>query len=131
VEEMFRMGFVGEVRGLLDRYPKRCHAFKAIGYRQIIDHLDGRTSLEEAILLTQQASRRYAKRQLTWFRSDPEIVWIKAAGGPEPVASEAASLIGPFLMGVEFVVGFCRETRSQPAEPRRGGRKVAPGDSPG
>jgi tRNA dimethylallyltransferase len=86
---MFSAGFVGEVEALVRRYPLESHAFKAIGYRQIISHLAGVLSLENAIEDTCRESRRYAKRQLTWFRAEPEIRWIDASGGLDS-ALEAA-----------------------------------------
>jgi tRNA dimethylallyltransferase len=76
VEEMIRAGFVEEVGALLERFPTGCQALKAIGYRQISEYLRGERSLQEAVQNTQQESRRYAKRQLTWFRADAEIVWL-------------------------------------------------------
>jgi tRNA dimethylallyltransferase len=89
VGEMFSSGFVEEVETLIRRYPRESHAFKAIGYRQIISHLNGALSLEEAIDDTCRESRRYAKRQLTWFRADPEIRWIDAADGLDSALEKA------------------------------------------
>jgi tRNA dimethylallyltransferase len=74
VEEMLKGGFLEEVRGLLDRFPRSSQAFKAIGYRQIAEFLEGRLSYQQAIEETKIESRRYAKRQMTWFRSDYSIV---------------------------------------------------------
>ena len=76
VEEMLQAGFADEVRSLLDRFPRECHPFKAIGYKQVGDYLEGRSTLDQAIEQIQRASRHYAKRQLTWFRSDPEVIWL-------------------------------------------------------
>jgi tRNA dimethylallyltransferase len=97
VEEMVQNGFLEEVRRLLQMFPAGAPAFKAIGYRQMIDHLQGRTSFEEAIEETRQESRRYAKRQMTWFRRDPAIEWIADEEGPDAVAERAAALIEGFL----------------------------------
>ncbi len=98
VQEMFDSGFVDEVRGLLRLYPRNCQAFKAIGYREIADYLDGRISLPQAIADTQQQSRRYAKRQLTWFRSDPGVAWLDGALDPAHLEAEAARQISLFLI---------------------------------
>jgi tRNA dimethylallyltransferase len=76
VEEMFESGLVEETRTLLNSYPRFSQAFKAIGYRQISEYFYGKLSLLHAIEATQMESRRYAKRQLTWFRSDPDILWL-------------------------------------------------------
>ena len=102
VVEMFDRGFVEEVRALLSRYPRDCHAFKAIGYRQVARHLDGEISLAEAIHEMQKESRHYAKRQLTWFRSLPDIRWLDAARGWTEVEAEALNLAGSHLDNVVF-----------------------------
>ena len=97
VEQMFRDGFVEEVKSLIERYPRSCQALKAIGYRQIATYLDGQSKLEQAVEETQRESRRYAKRQLTWFRSDPQIVWLDASIGPERLTAQALQHIQDFL----------------------------------
>jgi tRNA dimethylallyltransferase len=97
VEEMFRHGFVEEVQELLKRYPRNCHAFKAIGYRQIAGYLDAESTLDQALEDTQRESRRYAKRQTTWFRSDPEIVWLDATAGGEELLGHASRQVTEFL----------------------------------
>jgi len=97
VEEMFQAGFLEEVRGLLERFPRSSHAFKAIGYRQIAEHLDGQLSLEQAVEETKKQSRHYAKRQLTWFRADPSILWLDGRLDPNELQIRAAALIAEFL----------------------------------
>ncbi|MBN2242154.1 MAG: tRNA (adenosine(37)-N6)-dimethylallyltransferase MiaA [Acidobacteria bacterium] len=97
VEEMFRSGFPDEVRALLSRYPRSAPAFKAIGYRHVVDYIDGKFSLEEAVENTKMQSRRYAKRQMTWFRKDPEILWIEDADEPENLKAKAKALVEGFL----------------------------------
>jgi tRNA dimethylallyltransferase len=70
---MIEEGLVDEVRGLL---PYRNHnALQTVGYKEIFEYLDGKTSLDEAITNIKTNTRRYAKRQLTWFRKDPSIEW--------------------------------------------------------
>jgi tRNA dimethylallyltransferase len=97
VDEMFRGGFAGEVRSLLEQYPKSSPAFKAIGYRQIVEHLDGKCSIEQATEDTKMESRRYAKRQMTWFGRDPDIRWIEDRGNAEDIEKEAVEMIEMFL----------------------------------
>lgn len=99
VEEMFQAGFVEEVQRLLKKHDRTAHAFTAIGYRQIVDHLEGRASLEQAISETQKQSRRYAKRQLTWFRAEQNIVWLDGLRPPDEVEREAALRVSEFLDG--------------------------------
>ncbi len=97
VEEMFRQGLVEEVQGLLARFPRDCQAFKAIGYREIASYLEGRLSLQQAMEDTQRESRRYAKRQMTWFRSDARIVWLDGTLGEDSLEAEAVQRAMEFL----------------------------------
>lgn len=77
VDLMVEAGLVEEVKGLLERgYPRNCVAMRSFGYKELIDYLDGVRTLDEAIALLKQNTRRFAKRQLTWFRNDPRIEWI-------------------------------------------------------
>lgn len=74
---MMEAGLTQEVEDLLKMgVPRGCTAMQAIGYKEIIRALDGRNSMEEAAETIKQESRRYAKRQLTWFRRNPDIHWI-------------------------------------------------------
>ena len=74
VDMMVADGLVEEARAM---YPKRhLNALQTVGYREIFDHLDGKCSLEEAIELIKRNSRRYAKRQMTWFRRDERVGWF-------------------------------------------------------
>jgi tRNA dimethylallyltransferase len=80
VEAMMAEGFPEEVRGLLAQgYSPRLKPMQALGYRQLVRHLHGACSLPEAIRDIQRDTRRYAKRQITWFRADPEFVWCSLA----------------------------------------------------
>ncbi len=80
VEKMMEDGLVDEVTSL---YPhKDLNALQTVGYQEIIDHLDGKTSLENAVALIKQHSRQYAKRQMTWFKKDSSIHWVNAAEEP-------------------------------------------------
>lgn len=97
VDEMFHAGFVEEVRGLLENFPRTSQAFRAIGYRQIAAHLEGKISLEQAVEETKKESRHYAKRQLTWFRSDPSIVWLDGLLEFCDLEKKASFLIEEFL----------------------------------
>jgi tRNA dimethylallyltransferase len=73
VDHMIDRGLVEEVKGLL---PYRNHnALRTVGYREIFEYLDGKVSLDEAIANIKTNTRRYAKRQFTWFRKDPSIEW--------------------------------------------------------
>ncbi len=81
VQSMFDGGLLEEVRLLLARgYPPHCKGFEALGYREALDVVEGRKSLAEAVGEAAQRSRRYAKRQLTWFGKEPGVCWIPLAG---------------------------------------------------
>ena len=77
VDQMIDRGLIEEVKGLLaGGCPRNSVAMQGIGYKEIIRYLDGMQSLDEAIALLKTNTRRYAKRQLTWFRKDARIQWI-------------------------------------------------------
>ena len=87
VEIMLEQGLLQEIRDLLDSgIPEKTTAMQAIGYKEFVDALAGRSNLETAVALVQQSSRRYAKRQLTWFRRNGEMNWIIRE--PETPAAE-------------------------------------------
>ena len=74
---MLQQGLVEEIQGLLaDGIPEKATAMQAIGYKEFVDALDGRCTIEEAADQVRQSSRRYAKRQLTWFRRNKAIHWL-------------------------------------------------------
>jgi tRNA dimethylallyltransferase len=76
VDAMIEAGFLNEVKGLLDMgYSDDLKSMQSIGYRHLVDFIKGRCSWDEAIRTLKRDTRRYAKRQLTWFKADPEIVW--------------------------------------------------------
>ena len=90
--EMFAAGLVDETRGLLARYGP-VKALDSLGYRQALAVLAGTMSEEAAIAAAQQGHRNYAKRQLTWFRREPEVHWIEGFGDELEVSREAAELV--------------------------------------
>ena len=87
--EMFSAGLMDEARGLLDRYGP-VNALDSLGYRQALAVLAGTLSREDGITAAQQGHRNYAKRQLTWFRREPEVIWI-AGFGDDPEALRMAT----------------------------------------
>lgn len=81
VARMMEAGWLEEVSGLLSRgLDPGLPAFQAIGYRQLVRHLEGEWSLDRAIAETIRATCRFAKRQETWFRKEPDITWFSAQG---------------------------------------------------
>ena len=99
VERMVRGGLLEEIRSLLDSsIPEKATAMQAIGYKEFVDVLAGRCSVEEAIAQVQQSSRRYAKRQITWFKRNPEVQWLRRdeSTGPEEILSQARQRLKNF-----------------------------------
>lgn len=91
VDAMVEAGLVEEVRGLLAQgFREGVTAPQAIGYKEIVEALDGTISLDEAIVRIKTATHRYAKRQRTWFRKDTRIHWIDANAGDTDALTEAA-----------------------------------------
>lgn len=76
VELMMKKGLIKEVENLVKKYSKEAPALSGIGYRQIVEYLQGKTSSSEALELVKRDSRRFAKRQLTWFRRNKNIKWV-------------------------------------------------------
>jgi tRNA dimethylallyltransferase len=89
---MFAVGLIEETRSLLARYGP-VKAFDSLGYRQAMAVLAGTMSEEAAIAAAQQGHRNYAKRQLTWFRREPEVHWIEAFGDQPETLRAAAELL--------------------------------------
>ena len=82
VDDMWSRGLVDEVRRLLDEGLREGFtAIRAIGYRQVVDHLDGLIDEDEAKRLVKKATRRFVRKQLGWYRRDPRIRWLEA-GSP-------------------------------------------------
>ncbi len=83
VEEMFEAGLLNEVRTLLQKNPSET-PLQAIGYKEVIRYLEGKMDYPGLIQEVKKATRRYAKRQFTWFRKEEGIRWIDITGIYEP-----------------------------------------------
>lgn len=79
VDIMVEQGLIQEVQNLIQKYDQYPTAMQALGYKEIKQYLEGNTSKEEAIETIKQETRRYAKRQLTWFRKNKETIWLDAS----------------------------------------------------
>ena len=90
VNLMIKEGLIKEVENLAKRYDQKQQSFDTIGYREIIEYLNKKISLDEAIDLIKKNTRQYAKRQMTWFKKDKRIHWIKNK-------KEAKKLVKEFL----------------------------------
>jgi tRNA dimethylallyltransferase len=78
VHQMFKDGFVEEVKSLEPKLRKGKTALRALGYSQVLSLLNGEITEQEAITLTINATKKFARRQLSWFRRDPLIHWLDA-----------------------------------------------------
>ena len=76
VDKMINEGLIEEVRNLIDKYDKFPTAMQGLGYKEVVDYLNNKLSKEEMVDKIKQETRRYAKRQLTWFRKNKSIIWI-------------------------------------------------------
>lgn len=77
IDEMIREGLIEEVEGLRNRgFTKDMVSMQGLGYKEILDYLEGNLGLEEAVYILKRDTRHFAKRQLTWFRREPEVVWV-------------------------------------------------------
>lgn len=92
VDRMFQTGLVEETQRLLEQgVSPRSTALQALGYRQVLEYLEGRRSLTETIALVKQRTRQFAKRQRTWFRGQMPLRWVEVCPGAG--ASEVADRI--------------------------------------
>lgn len=87
VDAMMNAGLLDEVRGLVERYGPDIKSLQAVGYREMVAHLKGELLLDQAVELTKKNTRHFAKRQMTWFKADPDIQWFN------PEKSEEVSLM--------------------------------------
>lgn len=96
--KMFEAGLADEVRQVIEMgYGPGSKAFESIGYREAILAISGRFTAEEATAATQIATRQYAKRQRTWFRREPGIVWLEGFGDLRKTIETANGLVQNFL----------------------------------
>jgi tRNA dimethylallyltransferase len=94
VDRFFEAGLVEEVRRLREEgVPRTANSLKALGYREVLDHLDGSLEIAETIDLVKMNTRRYAKRQMTWFRREPNVAWFELGEDPEDRYPEIEALI--------------------------------------
>ena len=83
VDLMIEDGLIDEVKNLVNKYSEFPTAMQGLGYKEVVEYLDGKTSKEEMIEKIKMETRRYAKRQLTWFRKDKDIIWINGLDNTE------------------------------------------------
>jgi tRNA dimethylallyltransferase len=98
VRQMLDGGLIEEVRGLLARgIPASAKPLEAIGYRHVITDLDSSSPRQERIRIIQRDTRRYAKRQMTWFRKQADITWFDGPGDIDEIKNKVYQFVKPFV----------------------------------
>jgi tRNA dimethylallyltransferase len=90
-QQMFEAGLVEETQRLLEKYGDAAGPLASLGYRQAVQLSRGELTREQALQAAQQGHRNYAKRQMTWFRREPEVQWLRGFGDDEQVQREAVA----------------------------------------
>lgn len=93
VQKMFEAGLVEETRALMAKYGESARPLASIGYKQVAQFLKGQIDEKNLISAVQQAHRNYAKRQITWFRREPDVKWIAGFGDAAEERSQAVALV--------------------------------------
>ena len=97
-QKMFANGLLDETKQLLERYGA-VPLLESLGYRQARQVLSGELTLEQAVAGAQQGHRNYAKRQMTWFRREPEVAWLQGLGDDPDLQKHAAELVSRAAAG--------------------------------
>jgi len=98
VNRMFQAGLVEEVRELLESgIPPSAKPFEAIGYRHVITNIDSCIPRDETIRIIQRDTRRYAKRQMTWFRKQSEVTWFDGPGDNDEIKNKVHQFLKPLV----------------------------------
>jgi len=112
---MFESGLVEETAGLLEKYGDTAQALSSLGYRQAVQLVRGQIDHARGISQAQQAHRNYAKRQMTWFRREPEVVWLAGFGDDPEIQLAAVAQVQDALEGRSSTSKACPSTRAQNA----------------
>ena len=92
---MFDGGLIEETRAILEKYGSGAGPLGSLGYKQAVQHLRGEIDRKLAVWAAQQAHRNYAKRQMTWFRREPGVRWLKGFGDDPEIQAQAIALVEP------------------------------------
>jgi len=90
---MFEAGLIEETRQLLETYGDSAGPLSSLGYKQATQYIRGGFTREQAVQAAQQAHRNYAKRQMTWFRSEPGVHWLRGFGDDCEIQNQAMAAI--------------------------------------
>ncbi len=94
---MFDRGLIEETERLIARYGPNCRPLTSLGYAEATAVLQNELTRQQAVTRAQQGHRNYAKRQLTWFRREPNMLWLEGCGGDQEIIEEALTLTAKFL----------------------------------
>lgn len=83
VDKMIEQGLIDEVQGILNKYQKFPTAMQGLGYKEVVEYLENKTTKEEMVEKIKKETRHYAKRQLTWFRKNKNIIWLNGENSIE------------------------------------------------
>jgi tRNA dimethylallyltransferase len=98
LDAMFESGLVTEVQWILKMgFPPTCRGFESIGYKQALQIVKGELSPKEALFYAKRDTRRYAKRQMTWFRQEPAIEILRGFGGEPAIADRSTERISELI----------------------------------
>jgi tRNA dimethylallyltransferase len=90
---MFDQGLIAETERLLAKYGEQARPFASLGYKQALQFLRGELDRESALSAAQQAHRNYAKRQVTWFRREPDVHWLAGFGDDPAIQAEGIATV--------------------------------------
>ena len=91
--KMFDEGLIAETERLLTKYGDQARPLKSLGYKQAVQFLRGEVDRESALAAAQQAHRNYAKRQITWFRREPDVHWLAGFGDDPAIQAEGIAIV--------------------------------------
>jgi tRNA dimethylallyltransferase len=92
-QKMFEFGLIEETQELLKKYGNSASPLSSLGYKQALQFIRRELTREQAILAAQQAHRNYAKRQMTWFRREPDVHWLHGFGDEKHIQRQAVDLV--------------------------------------
>ncbi len=91
--KMFDEGLIAETKRLLEKYGEQGRPLASLGYKQAVQFLRGEVDREKALAAAQQAHRNYAKRQITWFRREPDVHWLAGLGDDPAIQAEGIAIV--------------------------------------
>jgi tRNA dimethylallyltransferase len=100
---MFDRGLIEETERLVARYGENCRPLTSLGYAEAVAVLRGELTRDQAVAQAQQGHRNYAKRQLTWFRREPNMHWLPGCGGDEDITEKALHLVAEHVKNTERI----------------------------